>query len=439
MARFVMQVMLGVTALGAAIVFLSSGTMMGYSLLGFELGLGQRDFRIYNNFKDGTANNNRIPDADFGGHHGAPLALMKGVAEWGSLPMGQSCWGRGGSNYDALFVGLADEVGALDENIISARFDNGGSTLAITYFGKEGWQIRFFDHPWEWHDGPESPPEGNDRTDLQAICAHEYGHALGLGHTSIEGATMYPYASGVGDGLRTIETDDRDGLHAIYGAASASKPAISALSGGLGVGDLLVIDGYNFSVTDNEVWFTGDGIDGKPIKVLDVPSSSCGTTIEVVIPEGTCNGAVAVRKKGRCLASLSNSFPLQVNAGTGGVPVPDVRVNGEDGPLTVPTTEILTLTVSVDPGNMEGVEQDWWLYADFDPPWNPRYWYEHPGKWTQSPRTTRAYDGPLSLLEDLVIFSFPLPRGFWRFTFAIDEKNDIIELTRMDMIEITVN
>lgn len=411
---------------------------MGYSLLGFKLGLSQRDFRIYNNFKDGTANNNIVPDPDFGGHHGAPLALMKGVAEWGSLPMGQSGWGTGGANFDAHFAGLADEVGGLDANIISARYDNGGSTLAITYPSAGGWQIRFFDAPWEWHDGPEYPPEGNNRTDLQAICAHEYGHALGLGHTSVEGATMYPYSSGVGDGLRTIEPDDRDGLHALYGAASASKPAITTLSGGMSVGELLVIEGYNFSAVDNEIWFTGDGSTGAPIKILDVGSAANGTRIEVVIPEGSCNGAVAVRKKGRCHASLSNSYPLQVSESGGGVPVPDVRVNGEDGPLNVPDSETLCLTISMYPGNMEGVEQDWWLYAEFDPPWNHRFWYQHPGKWTQSPQTLRAWDGPLLLLEDLLIFSSTLPRGFWRVTFAIDEKNNIIEMTRMDTIEITV-
>ena len=37
----------------------------GFSLIGGQLSVGQRDFRVYNNFTDAQANNNQIADPDF--------------------------------------------------------------------------------------------------------------------------------------------------------------------------------------------------------------------------------------------------------------------------------------------------------------------------------------------------------------------------------------
>jgi len=59
-----------------------------------------------------------------------------------------------------------------------------------------------------------SSPGYND-TDLQSIAAHENGHWLGLGHTSVSAATMYATYSG-GIGSRSLHTDDEEGLCTLY-------------------------------------------------------------------------------------------------------------------------------------------------------------------------------------------------------------------------------
>ncbi len=56
----------------------------GYNLLGGSLGLGQRDFRVYNDFADVAANNNTTAHPNFPGHTGAVMALWKCVVEWSS-------------------------------------------------------------------------------------------------------------------------------------------------------------------------------------------------------------------------------------------------------------------------------------------------------------------------------------------------------------------
>ena len=89
----IIKLITGTVVLAALLLFLANGMLLGYKLLGHDLDLDVRDVRIWNNFTDSQANDNTTPDPDFGGHHGAILALWKGAIEWGSEPMGGSTWG----------------------------------------------------------------------------------------------------------------------------------------------------------------------------------------------------------------------------------------------------------------------------------------------------------------------------------------------------------
>jgi Matrixin len=52
--------------------------------------------------------------------------------------------------------------------------------------------------------------------DLAGVSTHEFGHAVGLGHTNVQGATMYPSVAACDFSLSSLASDDKNGYSAIY-------------------------------------------------------------------------------------------------------------------------------------------------------------------------------------------------------------------------------
>jgi hypothetical protein len=304
-------------ALGAACLLIAPRESKGFSTIGGSLGLTQRDVRVFDNFTMASANNNVTPDVNWPGYTGAEMAIWKACGEWASGPHGgtgvgdptQPVLGSGGANFDISWQGNAVAVGSINDNVHSMISGCSGGTLAFTQTPiSDGWTIRYYEC-WTWQDGPGSVGGG---IDLQGVACHEYGHALGLGHSAVGGTTMFASISGTGTVARSIEADDIAGVKFVYGVKSATKPTITSVSQASGN---VTITGVNFSPTNNEVWFTqaATGGNGTPIKVTGVNSN--GSVITVAIPATAGKGDVLVRNNGTGHANLSDAWPIDPNAG----------------------------------------------------------------------------------------------------------------------------
>ncbi len=309
----------------AGALLLPAPSADAYTTIGGNLDHTKRHFRVFNNFTNANANSNQTPHPNFPGALGAVMAIWKGCVEWGTLhadgtgdPHQSTGLGSGNSNFEAFFAGQTTGIGGINGNIHSLVSGCGGGTLAYCETPiSDGWRIRFCDN-WSWHGGPQTNVSG---VDIQGVAAHEYGHALGLGHSTSSGATMQASISGSGVSQRSIASDDIAGVQFIYGTVASTKPRITGLSLS---GSTLTINGENFSATGNTVWFTQDSganTNSPTLQVTNVPSSGSGTVIQVVVPGAARPGHVAVRRNATTLGSVSNPWPFDP---AGGGCTPDV-------------------------------------------------------------------------------------------------------------------
>jgi len=147
-------------------------------------------------------------------------------------------------------------------------FDGVGNVLAHAYYPPpNGGDIAgdaHFDDAETWTVNVPVPPGG---WDLVTIAAHEFGHSLGLDHTNIANALMFPTFPS-GSLHRFLAQDDIDGIQSIYGSRTRwNRTNLTATTGApAAVGDPA---GYTWSSddsqhvvyrgTDNhihELWFT---------------------------------------------------------------------------------------------------------------------------------------------------------------------------------------
>lgn len=317
------HIVLPSVALGAAAALLLPAQTQAYSTIGGSLSTSQRDVRCFNNFTVASANGNTLVDANFPGRIGAPMAVWKSVVEWGAVlhgtgngdPHQPGGLGSGGANMDAAWAGQASDSGGTNDNVMSEIAGCNGGVLAFTETPiSDGWRI-FFYQCWAWDDGPGANIGGN--IDIQGVACHEYGHSLGLGHsTAAGGPTMAAGISGSGVSARSISSDDIAGIQFIYGVAAATKPRITGVSVAPGS---VTITGTNFTATGNQVWFTRSANSAGNISnplIVATPTSQNTTSITVNTPAAAGSGDVLIKTSGTGNTSLSNAWPVDLTGAT---------------------------------------------------------------------------------------------------------------------------
>jgi len=107
--------------------------------------------------------------------------------------------------------------------------------------------------------------------------------------------------------------------------------------------------------------------------------------------------------------------------------VPDIKLNGIDGEVTISSGSTLFATIQLDAGDQTGEMAEWWIIAETPMGW---YYYEYPDGWNFSEDGMEglmpAYQGALfDMTEPLEVLRMTgLPVGAYGFYFGVDTTVD---------------
>ena len=214
------------------------------------------------------------------------------------------------------------------------------------------------------------------------------------------------------------------------------------------IGNMGEIDATNFYaavyISEDDNITTGDDllVDGKVL----ISSVQMGQTYNVTFSSGMCIPSDLVMGQyyiGVIVDSDKDVDELDEDNNTealpikiGDPPVPDIKIDGDDGPLTIPSTQSVELTISLLPGSLGGQKQDWWILATNTSGGVYSWVYTTPWHWTFGMH--RAWYGPLFQISSYTLHQGTLPVGNWTILYAVDNPDHIMQKTYNDEIQVTV-
>jgi hypothetical protein len=153
---------------------------------------------------------------------------LPGLSALTAVRSGADAWQQQSGAFRFAYTGPSSQTTTTYDgiNLVLFRNASSGSAIATTYWWSSGSRIVdadivFWDGAFKFFAGSSGCSGGFY---IEDIAAHEFGHALGLGHSASTSATMYFSVSYCSAGNRTLDADDITGVRALYPPAPPSAP-----------------------------------------------------------------------------------------------------------------------------------------------------------------------------------------------------------------------
>jgi len=156
----------------------------------------------------------------------AEAALRTAMDEWNT---------RSGSSFQYLYIGQTTDTTSRNDgrNVVLFRNATNNGALASTYSWWSGStmldsDVIFWDASYTFFTGTAGC--GGAGAYVEDIAVHEFGHALGLDHSTAADATMYPTYYYCSQEMRSLAADDMAGAQALYPVTAPATNTAPALT-----------------------------------------------------------------------------------------------------------------------------------------------------------------------------------------------------------------
>jgi hypothetical protein len=147
-----------------------------------------------------------------------------------AIRAGADAWRlQSGASFAFAFAGYSAQTTNTNDGINLIMFRNAasGSAIATTYTWFSGTRMIeadmvFWDGGFQFFTGSSGCSNGFY---IEDVATHEFGHALGLGHSTVGSATMYPSISTCSQQSRSLDADDIAAVLSLYPASLPTAPS----------------------------------------------------------------------------------------------------------------------------------------------------------------------------------------------------------------------
>jgi hypothetical protein len=145
---------------------------------------------------------------------------LPGLSAESAVRSGADAWLQQSGAFRFVYAGSSSQTtNTFDSvNLVLFRNASSGSAIATTYWWSSGTRILdadivFWDAAFTFFAGSSGCSGGFY---IEDIAVHEFGHALGLGHSASVDASMFPSVTACNIRNRSLDADDIAGVRSIY-------------------------------------------------------------------------------------------------------------------------------------------------------------------------------------------------------------------------------